>query len=337
MKKEKLIIIGAGLSALYAAYCLQDTYEITILEARDRIGGRIFGIEGHDMGPSWIWSHQKEILALVNTLGLELFSQHTQGLALYDAPDGLQRFSPQAQAPSIRMKGGLSALIDALYQKLKEDTVQLNQEVLSITQENDILCVTSTKQSYHASKVLCTLPPRLAVQSITYKPKLSDDSIHKMQNTPTWMGHTAKCVMTFSKAFWKEQGLSGFVFSPIGPLGEIHDACTTHKAALFGFVNSQSSHEKLKEAVQIQVQRLFGSDAKFLEDIYIVDWREERFTAVQADKQGLREHPNYGLDIDAYNHNLHFVSTESSFTEGGYLEGAIISAKNIANILKRRV
>ncbi|MBT8343279.1 MAG: NAD(P)-binding protein, partial [Sulfurovum sp.] len=36
MKKKKLLIIGAGLSGLYSAVLLQDTYDVTIIEARDR-------------------------------------------------------------------------------------------------------------------------------------------------------------------------------------------------------------------------------------------------------------------------------------------------------------
>jgi len=78
MKKKKLVIIGAGLSGLTSAVLLQDRYDVTIIEARDRTGGRIMGIDGHDMGPSWIWPHQKNILKLIETLDLELFSQYTE-------------------------------------------------------------------------------------------------------------------------------------------------------------------------------------------------------------------------------------------------------------------
>ena len=38
-----VVIVGAGLSGLYAAYlCRQQGLSIAVLEARDRIGGRIF-------------------------------------------------------------------------------------------------------------------------------------------------------------------------------------------------------------------------------------------------------------------------------------------------------
>jgi len=67
MNKPKLCIIGAGLSGLYSAILLQDHYEVTIIEARNRTGGRIMMLDGHDLGPSWIWPHQKNILRLIDT------------------------------------------------------------------------------------------------------------------------------------------------------------------------------------------------------------------------------------------------------------------------------
>ncbi|NCI47043.1 flavin monoamine oxidase family protein [Sediminibacterium soli] len=44
-EKKKLIIVGAGASGLMAASLLADTYDVTILEALSRIGGRIHTLE----------------------------------------------------------------------------------------------------------------------------------------------------------------------------------------------------------------------------------------------------------------------------------------------------
>ena len=65
MIKQDLLIIGAGLSGLYAAYLLQDKYNITIIEARPRIGGRIVTIDSNDLGPSWVWMHHIHIIKLI--------------------------------------------------------------------------------------------------------------------------------------------------------------------------------------------------------------------------------------------------------------------------------
>jgi len=86
MNKEKLLIIGAGLSGLYTAYLLQEEYDIQILEARPVVGGRIMNVAGHDLGPSWVWGHQKNILSLISSLGLELTEQYTQGLNFVRQP-----------------------------------------------------------------------------------------------------------------------------------------------------------------------------------------------------------------------------------------------------------
>jgi monoamine oxidase len=44
--KQKVVIIGAGISGLYLAYLLEEKFDVTILEARDRVGGRIYSIYG---------------------------------------------------------------------------------------------------------------------------------------------------------------------------------------------------------------------------------------------------------------------------------------------------
>jgi len=329
--KPPLIIIGAGLSGLYAAYLLQNNFNIIILEARERLGGRIFTHKGHDLGPSWIWPHQKHILSLLQELNLETFSQYIQGDALYDAPEGLQKFKAPSSAPSYRLKGGLGQLIQALEKKVPQEIIHLGQEVLSITQEKEELILKTRNKSYRASYVLSTLAPRLAAEKIHYSPALNEDTKAQMQNIPTWMGHAAKCVIEYPQAFWKDQSLSGFVYSPQGPLGEIHDACTQDQAALFGFVHSNATRENLLDAIKAQMMRIFPQQS--IQNIYLLDWQEERFSASSEDKKGLSVHPSYGHSLHHFQGKLIFMGTESAYEEGGYLEGAIHSAKKVAQEL----
>ena len=76
--------------------------------------------------------------------------------------------------------------------------------------------------------------------------------------------------------------------------------------------------------------RLFGSAASKITAIYLVDWREEPFTASKEDSQPLSTHPIYGIDTSTYSKRILFSSTEYAQEEGGYLEGAIIRAKMIS-------
>ncbi len=332
--KKKIIIIGAGLSGLYLATLLQTQYDVIILEARSRIGGRIHSINGHDMGPSWIWSHQKNILKLINELKLQLLPQYNKGYAVYETIDKVELFNPPPSAPSARISGGIIKLIEKLHVNLQNTEIVLDTVVLEVTQD-DLLKVKTNENTYEADFVISTLPPRLACGNIKYTPPLEDDVKNKMQKIQTWMGNSAKCVVEFKSAFWKSKGLSGFVFSNTGPLGEIHDACTQDKAALFGFVNSHANLENFEEDVKKQMIKIFAIETKDILNVYLVDWKREIFTSTADDSKPLSAHPSYGLDIKHFNSRMLFSSSEFSFVEGGYLEGAINSAENIYSLLKK--
>lgn len=331
--KKDLIIIGAGLSGLYAATLLQNSYNIIILEARDRLGGRILTEEGHDLGPSWIWPHQKNIQALIQELGLEVFPQYNKGQALYDSPDGVQSFTPPPSAPSARVLGGLEKIIQALALRLKPNIIHTNEVVQSISYSDPLITVTTTTNQYQSDYVLCSLAPRLAYAHIKYEPDLDTKVKELMLKTPTWMGHTAKCVIEFTQAFWKDEGLSGFVYSPRGPLGEIHDACIDGRPALFGFLSANASTTQIKEDVRQQIKRLFAQKSELITNIYFMDWKGEKFSSSIHDSKGLSEHPKYGLSLSHFDNKLFFMGTETAYEEGGYLEGAVISAKEMATKL----
>ncbi|RLA67060.1 MAG: hypothetical protein DRQ78_03190 [Epsilonproteobacteria bacterium] len=334
--KQNIIIIGAGLSGLYLAFRLQRRYNITILEARDRLGGRIHNCDGHDMGPSWVWQHHTQILSLLQELDLKVFGQYTHGDALYDTANTLERFTPPPSAPSGRIEGSLTSLIQALQKQLKHTSIHLSEEVVSVKESTQSVSVQSKTNTYAANYVISTLPPRLA-SKLVYEPTLPQALLSTLQSTQTWMGNTAKCVLEFESDFWRKEGLSGFVFSNIGPLGEIHDASTSDKAALFGFLNSHTSIETFEEDVRTQMKRVFKSTASHIKAIYLVSWRKEPFTSTSQDSLPLSVHPNYGIDTTDYSQRILFSATEFSHKEGGYLEGAIMRANVISSVLLAKV
>lgn len=88
------IIIGGGLSGLYAAYLLsQKNIPFLVLEARERIGGRILTTEhsGYfpDMGPSWYWPEiNPKLIHLIQALGLKGYRQFEEGLGRFEHANG---------------------------------------------------------------------------------------------------------------------------------------------------------------------------------------------------------------------------------------------------------
>ena len=64
-RAQSVIVIGAGLAGLAAARTLTDRgLEVTVLEARDRVGGRCWTLDGVDLGAHWI--HGTEGNPLIN-------------------------------------------------------------------------------------------------------------------------------------------------------------------------------------------------------------------------------------------------------------------------------
>jgi monoamine oxidase len=334
--KPELVIVGAGLSGLLLAYILQERFQITLLEARPRIGGRILTFEEtgtrFDLGPTWVWPHQPYIRALAESLGLDLVRHYDSGAFAYDAPGGVQYYRSGTDSPSYRFKDGASALTDALYHRLENVELRLDTPVNAIIHDDEKIAIRSGSALFYADKCIITLPPRLCAESILFDPPLPEHDEARMKAVPTWMAFSAKCIVTYAEPFWRGRGLSGLATSHIGPLSEVHDASAGTKGALFGFYGTQAADDATEAEVIDQLVRLFGPEAGQYEHFRRHNWRTDPFTSTPADRQPLSSHPRYGLEA-SWEGRIHLCGSETSATEGGYLEGAVIAATQLAKRL----
>ena len=74
----RIVVVGAGMAGLTAAFRLtQARHDVTVLEARDRVGGRVHSVtlsngEVGELGGEWLSSDQVSVIGLADELGIPL-------------------------------------------------------------------------------------------------------------------------------------------------------------------------------------------------------------------------------------------------------------------------
>jgi monoamine oxidase len=343
-----VIIIGGGLAGLYAAYRLEQQHiPYILLEANSRFGGRILGAKnklhsGHyfDLGPTWVFPHHQKTLGLLKQLGISFFEHYAKGDVLYqiDENQAPQRVKGAGELHLFKIKGGCQSLVNVLHNSLDHNNIFLNHEMSNIHRHKSSWKITTSNKgiesTFNADDLMLAMPPRILAQHLTEKQWISDVLLHQLQNSQTWMAGQAKFAVSYSKPFWREQGLSGQIFSQTGPMVEIHDASTdTDKShGLFGFIGwpasrrSQMTNQQLKEACLAQLVNCYGPQAKDFTECYLKDWAIEQFTCTASDRHESSRHPSFTVathkqELSAL--NLHLIGSEFATVDPGYLEGAI--------------
>jgi monoamine oxidase len=371
IEKIDTIIIGSGLSGLYAAFLLAARKNSTIvLEARSRVGGRIFSPEHQgffaDLGPSWYWPMvNPRVKALVEKLGLRGYPQYEKGLGRFQAKDGhvetIEGYP--MNPPGWRLEGGMISLVNGLYawrtkdlitkNRIPKDTIRLNHPVCEIRRQDNGVRVIVGRLDHkpecilEASRIIIAIPPRLAASSILFTPDLSHDLTQAMLKASTWMAGHAKFFALYNSSDWRKTGLSGQGFSLCGPMGEIHDGSGSGDkelpGGLTGFVGipamrrkGRTDHEMI-QAILKQLAHIYGKEAGEPIRTYYQDWAKEEFTATEYDRWSAHNHPEFlppSGKNSTWDGTLHFAGSETADEFGGYLEGALQSAERAVLSIK---
>lgn len=126
------IVIGAGLSGLAAAHALKTkkpAWDVTILEARERTGGRVYSFSFKqnpglvcELGGEWVGESHERMKALCHDFGIPLKDHRFDAWLMRDGivkRPGQWDFSPQAKAAFAKLKRNYESYSEQ--QKLKLD------------------------------------------------------------------------------------------------------------------------------------------------------------------------------------------------------------------------
>lgn len=348
--KERILIVGGGLSGLTLAYLLSKrNIEAKILEASPRLGGRIQTIKGTletplELGATWFSDMHKNMFNLLNELGLQKYEQFSKGKSLFQTKSfepPQEFFVPASQSPSYRIADGTQVLIDALATQLDNENIKLNTKVEAITDIGNALEVKTSKgQKIQADKVILCVPPQLVDSQIQFSPELPNSVTKVLPTVHTWMAGSIKFVLEYDNPFWRNNGYSGMLFSHSGIVSEMHDHTNAkeNKFGFTGFLNGGAisySQEVRKEFVIRQLSELLGNEVLNYSSYSDKVWSDK--FVVSESQTILRPHQNNGhtlLQNSYLNDKLFFSGTETATEFGGYMEGAIISAFKVNERIK---
>ena len=119
--RKRIVVVGAGLAGLGAAATLRERgFDVTVLEARDRIGGRVNSVERFgttiDLGAAWIHdSRGNPLTAVAKSAGLTMVATDYDRVVLRSAGQ-----KPVSEAVTERAMAARDRIIDSLYRQAED-------------------------------------------------------------------------------------------------------------------------------------------------------------------------------------------------------------------------
>ena len=225
---KKVIIIGAGISGLVAGYELTIAgHDVTILESRSRIGGRVLTIRSPfsnnhyvEGGAARIKPSHNLTIAYANHFNLPLDPFYATNGNYVDFSNGSRTiidnttylnasYGSTIRKNYLKIRGGSDQLTNAFANSSElSNKIYLNHAVTSITQNSDNVIVNAGGNQFQADRVLCTVPLTV-LNKIHFSPALSSEKQTAMNGGFRYAPAT-RIYIQFNNRFWENESLNGW-------------------------------------------------------------------------------------------------------------------------------
>ena len=225
---KKVIIIGAGISGLVAGYELTIAgHDVTILESRSRIGGRVLTIRSPfsnnhyvEGGAARIKPSHNLTIAYANHFNLPLDPFYATNGNYVDFSNGSRTiidnttylnasYGSTMRKNYLKIRGGSDQLTNAFANSSElSNKIYLNHAVTSITQNSDNVIVNAGGNQFQADRVLCTVPLTV-LDKINFSPALSSEKQTAMNGGFRYAPAT-RIYIQFNNRFWENESLNGW-------------------------------------------------------------------------------------------------------------------------------